>query len=71
MASRSYSLSHGQTEFSIVEGTSAPGAGDVEVRVNLATIPTISGGSGAGNQRVIDILSMIENYLVGKGTAIT
>jgi hypothetical protein len=67
MASVSLSLSFGQTEFQIVEGTSAPGAGNVELRIDLATIPTISGGSGAGNVRVQDILDMFKNYLSGKG----
>jgi ABC-type ATPase involved in cell division len=53
-----------------VEGTSAPGAGNVEVRVDLATIPTISGGSGAGNASTIDLIEKIVRHLVGKGTAI-
>lgn len=70
MASRSYSLTFGQNEFQIVEGILAPGAGNVELRVDLATIPTIAGGSGAGNQRVLEILRMFQNYLTGKGTAI-
>lgn len=63
MASRSFSKTIGQTEFSIVEGTNAPGTGDVELRVNLATLH-------GGNWEVLQFLDELKNYFAGKGTRI-
>lgn len=63
MASQSLSLSVGQTEFAIVAGTLAPGAGDIELRVDLTKI-------GAGNIEVLKALQMLENYIMGKSTKI-
>lgn len=69
MASRSYSLSFGQTAFSVVEGTNAPGAGDVEIRVNLANIPKIAGGGG-GNADVLIKIQEISDWLAGRSPSI-
>ena len=41
MASYSLSLGRGQTEFQIVEGTAVPGAGSIELRIDLAQTGTI------------------------------
>lgn len=63
MASRSYSKSVGQTEFSIVEAANAPGAGDMELRVDLTKLH-------GGNIEVIAFLKELMNYFAGKGSRI-
>ena len=63
MASRSYNKSVGQTEFQIVEGTNAPGTGDMELRVDLTKLH-------GGNWEVIQFLDELKNYFAGKGTRI-
>jgi hypothetical protein len=71
MANYSLSLSAGQTEFSIVEGTSAPGAGDIELRINVANMPQCDPtGAVAPNGAAIQILNMFKNYLSGKSKVI-
>jgi hypothetical protein len=61
MASQSLSITVGQTEFSVLEGTSAPGAGDIEVRFDLTKAP-----QAGTNQWVYDALMMFANHIVGK-----
>jgi hypothetical protein len=68
MASYSISLSRGQTEFNIVEGTSAPGAGDIELRVNLASFANASGGPA--NSEVQQKLSEFANWISGRSNKI-
>lgn len=65
MASRSYSLSFGQTAFSVAEGTAVPGAGDVEVRVNLANIPQ----AGTNNDVIVKLQEIID-WLSGRSPSI-
>jgi hypothetical protein len=65
MASRSYSLSFGQTAFNVAEGTNAPGAGDVEVRINLANIPQ----PGTNNDVIVKLQEIID-WLTGRSPSI-
>jgi hypothetical protein len=68
MASYSLSLSRGQTEFSIVEGTAAPGAGDIELRINL--VPFANASGGPANSEIQQKLSEFANWISGKSNKI-
>jgi len=68
MASYSLSLGRGQSEFQITEGTAAPGAGSVELRVNLADFTTV-GGSGFNNEVQV-IMDMFKNWIAGRSSTI-
>ncbi len=63
MASISASKTVGQTEFQITAGTSAPGAGDMEFRVDLTKLT-------GGNIQVITFLEELINYFSGKIAAV-
>ena len=63
MASISASKTVGQTEFQITAGTSAPGAGDMEFRVDLTKLT-------GGNWTVEQFLDELKNYFAGKITAV-
>ena len=64
MASISASKTVGQTEFQITAGTSAPGAGDMEFRVDLTKL------EGHTNWQVMQFLDELKNYFAGKITAV-
>jgi len=63
MASISASKTVGQTEFQITAGTSAPGAGDMEFRVDLTKLK-------GGNIDVYAFLEELQNYFAGKIPAV-
>jgi hypothetical protein len=64
LASYSLSLSRGQTEFQIVEGTAVPGAGDIELRVDLAAFANASGGPN--NSEIQQKLREFANWISGR-----
>ena len=70
MANYSLSMSVGQTEFQVTEGTDAPTHGDIELSINVAAIPGNSGGASAPNIEVIKALEMFRNIIVGKSKVI-
>jgi len=65
VASQSISKTFGQTEFQLTAGTAVPGAGDIELRVNLANLPTPDTTYG-GNASIIQFLMEAMNYFTGK-----
>ena len=70
MATWSLSMSVGQTEFQITEGTDAPTHGDIELTVNVAAIPGNTGGISAPNIEVMKALQMFRDIIVGKSKVI-
>jgi hypothetical protein len=65
MASVSFSLQRGQTEFQVTVGTDvAPSGADFEVCINLASFPAIN------NNEITVMLNQIKNYIAGKGSSI-
>jgi hypothetical protein len=68
LASYSLSLLRGQTEFSIAEGVSAPGAGDIELRIDLAAFANASGGPA--NSEIQQKLSEFANWISGRSNKI-
>jgi len=65
MASVSFSLNRGQTEFQITAGTDvAPSGADFEVCVNLASFPAIN------NAEITTLLNMVKNYIAGKSLSV-
>ena len=63
MASISASKTVGQTEYQIVAGVAAPGAGDMEFRVDLTKLH-------GGNWEVTQFLKELLNYFSGKISAV-
>jgi hypothetical protein len=63
MASISVSKTVGQNEFQVTAGTAAPGAGDMEFRVDLTKLT-------GGNIQVFQFLDELRNYFVGKIPAV-
>ncbi len=65
MASVSFSLNRGQTEFQITPGTDVPPSGaDFEVCINLAQFPVIN------NAEITTLLNMIKNRIAGRDLSI-
>ncbi|MFZ1975804.1 MAG: hypothetical protein WAU89_23380 [Candidatus Acidiferrales bacterium] len=63
MASESLRINVGQTEFSIVAGTTAPTGGDIMLAYDLTKLH-------GGNIEVLQALKMFENYIMGKSTKV-
>lgn len=72
MASYSLSLTRGQTEFQIVEGTNAPGAGDIELRINLVPFVqnAVDGSTLPRNAEIQTLVEMFQNFLAGRSKTI-
>ena len=65
MASVSFSLNRGQTEFDVTVGADvAPSGKDFEVIVNLASFPVIN------NAEITTLLNMIKNRIAGRDLSV-